>query len=185
MNYILKTKILFVLFISLFTGNLSANSIGLNTFTPLINTDFREQKFQNSLNPLNSRFEIEKVEVANSVFYLYKFKKDGLMLNIANNKLLSVVIYREAEKGYRQFNGKIPLKINFTMTRGQIEKVIGLPLECIAAQTVNTVKIDLNCIYPYTNTVNFRVTYDSVDSLDYQTKPLTMIFASSINKAFN
>jgi hypothetical protein len=178
-------KILLALVVSLFAGNLSASNIDLNTFIPLINTDFRESKFQNSLNPLNSRFEIEKVDAANSIFYLYKFKKDGFMLNVANNKLLSIVLYREAEKGYRQFNGKMPLKINFTMNRGQIEKIIGPPLECIAAQTVNTVKIDLNCIYPYTNTVNFRVTYDSVDSLDYQTKPLTMIFASSINKAFN
>ncbi len=81
--------------------------------------------------------------------------------------------------------GKMPLKINFTMTRGQIEKIIGPPLECIAAQTINDVKINLACTYPYSGSVNFRVRYDSNDSLDYKTKPLMMVFASSINKAFN
>jgi hypothetical protein len=157
-------------------GNTNASPIDLNIFIPLINSDFREQKFQNTLKPYGSKFGIENVELGNTKFVMYKFQNDGFMLNVANNRVLSIVMYKEGEKGYRQFMGKMPLKVNFTMNRGQIEKVIGPPTECIAAQTVLNVKIDLSCSYSYAYPVNFNVAYDSLDSLDYQAKPLTMYF---------
>jgi hypothetical protein len=180
----LFSLILFFLLLKV-NSHANANSIDLAKFIPLINTDFREQLFQNALKPYNSQFGIETVEVGNNKFVLYKFQNDGFMLNISNNRVLSIVLYKEGENNYRQYMGKMPLKINFTMTRGQIEKIIGPPLECIAAQTINDVKINLACTYPYSGSVNFRVRYDSNDSLDYKTKPLMMVFASSINKAFN
>ena len=169
-------KKLLALLVFIFASNANASPVDLNVFIPLINTDFREQKFQNTLKPFSSKFGIENVEVGNTKFVMYKFQNDGFMLNVANNIVLSIVIYKEGEKGYRQFMGKMPLKVNFTMSRGQIEKVIGPPTECIAAQTVSNVKIDLSCSYSYAYPVKFNVTYDSLDSLDYQAKPLTMHF---------
>lgn len=169
-------KSLLALFFFLLTSFVSASPVDLNIFIPLINTDFREQKFQNTLKPYGSRFDIQNVEGGNTKFVMYKFQNDGFMLNVTNNIVLSIVMYKEGEKGYRQFMGKMPLKVNFTMSRGQIEKVIGPPTECIAAQTVLNVKVDLSCSYSYAYPVKFNVTYDSLDSLDYQAKPLTMYF---------
>jgi hypothetical protein len=177
-------KKIYVFLILLFSFNVSANIIDIKNFVTLINTDFRESQFQNTIKPYASKFELERVEAGGSIFNLYKFRNDGVMINVANNIVLAVVMYKEGEKGMRQFNGKMPFKVNFTMNRNQIEKVIGPPTECIGATTINNVKIDLNCTYPYTVGVQFRVTYDSLNSLDYQTKPINMVFSSSINKAF-
>ena len=135
-------KKLLALLLFICASNSNASPIDLNIFIPLINSDFREQKFQNTLKPYGSMFGIENVEVGNTKFVMYKFQNDGFMLNVANNRVLSVVVYKEGEKGYRQFMGKMPLKVNFTMSRGQIEKVTGPPTECIAAQNVLNVKID-------------------------------------------
>ena len=165
--------------------NVSANNIDLLNFILLINTDFREQKFQNMLKPYASQVEIEKVEGGINTFNLYKFRNDGLMINVLNNKVLSVILYKEGEKGFRQFNGKLPFKINFTMNRGQIEKVIGPPIECIGAMTINNVNINLSCSYPYNDSVRFNVSYDSLDSLDYLTKPIQMYFASIYGSMLN
>jgi hypothetical protein len=177
-------KKIYVFFLCLFSLNASANIIDIKNFVSVINTDFREPQFQNAIKPYASQLELERVEGGGSVFNLYRFRNDGVMINVANNVVLAVVMYKEGEKGMRQFNGKMPFKVNFTMNRSQIEKVIGPPIECIPATTINNVKVDLNCTYPYTLGVQFRVSYDSLNSLDYQTKPINMMFSSSINKAF-
>ena len=65
--------------------NVSANNIDLLNFILLINTDFREQKFQNMLKPYASQVEIEKVEGGINTFNLYKFRNDGLIINVLNN----------------------------------------------------------------------------------------------------
>jgi hypothetical protein len=175
-------KKLFMAILCFVSLHASANSIDLVNFISLINTDFREQKFQNTLKPYSSKVELQKLEGGNIIFNLYKFRDEGLMINVVNNKVLSVILYKEGEKGFRQFNGKLPFKVSFTMNRGQIEKVIGPPIECIGATTINNVKIDLSCSYPYNDSVKFTVSYDSLDSLDYQTKPITMVFSSTLNK---
>jgi hypothetical protein len=177
-------KKIYVFLLFLFSLNVSANNVDIENLVSLINTDFREQQFQNTLKPFSSKVELERVEGGGSIFNLYKVRNDGFMINVVNNKVLALVMYKEGEKGNRQFNGKMPFKINFTMNRGQIEKVIGPPTECIAAQTINNVKVDLSCIYPYKNAIEFRVSYDSLNSLDYQTKPINMIFSSTTIKSF-
>ena len=175
---------IYLFLVCLLSFSVSANSLDIKNFVSLINTDFREAQFQNTIKPYASQLELERVEGGGTVFNLYRLRNDGVMINVANNIVLSVITYKEGEKGMRQFNGKMPFKVNFTMNRNQIEKVIGPPLECIGATTINNVKVDLNCTYRYTVGVDFRVTYDTLNSLDYQTKPNNMVFSSSINKAF-
>ena len=86
--------------------------------------DIRSQSVQSWLNT-TGRFPI--VHNYDDGYQYYNYYSDGVTVLFIKGKLNVVFVYAEGVEDHRQFNGQMPYGLKMSMTRKEIEKILGKP----------------------------------------------------------
>ena len=86
--------------------------------------DIRSQSVQSWLNT-TGRFPI--VHNYDYGYQYYNYFSDGVTVLFIKGKLNVVFVYAEGVEDHRQFNGQMPYGLKMSMTRKEIEKILGKP----------------------------------------------------------
>ena len=68
---------------------------------------------------------VNEYDNGDSLYYNYHY--DGMSLLFKKGHLSAVFLYAEGKEGFRQFTGQMPYKLGFTMTKSEIDKLLGAP----------------------------------------------------------
>ena len=95
-------------------------------FHIIIGSDVNSTEIQEVLNTFDTNFEI----ITYRDCYFYSFRNEGVSFRFDNDILTAVFIYGpRAPRPERQFAGILPLNLEITFSRNEIENVLGIANE--------------------------------------------------------
>ncbi|MDO9584415.1 MAG: DUF6392 family protein [Desulfomicrobium sp.] len=104
--------------------------------------------------------------------FFYSFKKKGISLRFDNKTetLTTIFLYSEGANDYRQYQGELPFKLSFVLSRKEIESILGKPEKSGGEGVIN--------YWVYYPSNGIGITYNSkhIDDLNAQ------IYTLYINK---
>lgn len=121
MKSIIKFYVLIVLSLPLTAFALQKDT---NRLLSMIGKDIRGAEIQEWLSEVEDSPEISRFD---DVFF-YSYKRYGISLRFdVEEKLSGIFLYSEGADDYRQYQGELPFKLSFTLTRKEIEDILGKP----------------------------------------------------------
>lgn len=94
------------------------------SFSSMVGKNIKGDEIQKWLSKVGDSPKIEKFDDS---FY-YSFKQKGISLRFdTTEKLTTVFLYSEGADGFRQYQGELPFKLSFLLSRNEIESIMGKP----------------------------------------------------------
>ena len=94
------------------------------TLSSMLGKNIRGDEIQKWLSEIGDSPEIDKYD---DCFY-YSFKQKGVSLRFDTTEALTTVfLYSEGADGFRQYQGELPFKLSFVLSRKEIESFLGKP----------------------------------------------------------
>jgi hypothetical protein len=166
-------KIIILLLSLVVAGNAQSPSSDTTKLLALLGKDIRAKDAQVFLDSIGSAPKIDRYEASEyqgkkiAATSYYSFQDKGLSIRLDERGFItSIFFYAEGVDGFRQFRGFLPYGLEFTMTRADVEKTVG-----IAASYGGGGVINLWAKYP---AKKMSITYDSKAQTDRKVRMQTL-----------
>jgi len=117
-------KIIFTILLLLLASISFAKDMNVVEIMKMRAQDIRSQSVQSWLNT-TGRFPI--IHNYDSGYQYYNYYSEGVTVLFVKGKLNVVFVYAEGIEDHRQFNGQMPYGLKMSMTKKEIERILGNP----------------------------------------------------------
>ena len=132
-----RKRIIFTILFLLFASISFAKDMNVIEIMKMRAQDIRSQSVQSWLST-TGRFPI--IHNYDSGYQYYNYYSEGVTVLFVKGKLNVVFVYAEGIEDHRQFNGQMPYGLKMSMTKKEIEKILGNPEDLTENGVMNYTK---------------------------------------------